>query len=179
MPRMARPHCDTYSIPREHLDLWEWLSALTINTQLPKVLTAWDQDLPLIRRAAEQPPRRRGPGRPRRAEERAREVALAYDIDAVRPIADEQRRDKRGLLHDYDGGRLGVPGRVHVITHMLDTYGSRTIERWRDDGRRSWADLGAWPWALTPHGKLSRVWWRKPEYADALRRWATEGIWMT
>ncbi len=53
------------------------------------------------------------------------------------------------------------------------TWDSKGVRLWRDAGRVEWAAMGAWPWALTESGKLSRVWWSDPMYADALREWAT------
>ena len=59
---------------------------------------------------------------------------------------------------------------------MLDYLGSqtatkKTIDRWRNDGRAFLAQLGAWPWALTPDGRLGRAWWRDQRFSEELTAW--------
>lgn len=58
-----------------------------------------------------------------------------------------------------------------VLLHGLGHLDVKSI-CWRDDGRRAWAEWGAWPCALVREGKLPRSWWKRPEYAEALSDWA-------
>lgn len=57
----------------------------------------------------------------------------------------------------------------------------KTLDRWRNYGRRGWSQLGEWPWAASPQGdgqllgpKGDHRWWRHPVYAEALKRWALD-----
>jgi hypothetical protein len=59
---------------------------------------------------------------------------------------------------------------------MLDYLGPntgtmKTLDRWRNDGRAFLAQLGGWPWALVPAGRLGRVWWRDQCFSKALDEW--------
>ena len=37
---------------------------------------------------------------------------------------------------------------AEVVSHQSDRNRSRTVDRYRADGRPLWAALGAWPWAV-------------------------------
>lgn len=171
---------DTYSLPAPGEALWLWLqSVIAARPECPAVHTDWiELRLPQIRAAAdgERPARR--PGRPRRDPIKARDVALAWDIEGFRSRADGPPMpwSVGGDVIGVDA-TLGVPAMARAVAFELDSWDSRTVRRWRDDGRQSWASLGAWPWALSTDGKLSRVWWKRPEYAKAIAGWTKGAIW--
>ncbi len=116
-----------------------------------------------LRRSQQQP----GAGRPRRNIYIAAEIAYMADIEQ-RPLQDQ--REQAFGQHDYLGDHLAL----EPISAKLDTWRSRTVRRWRGDGRTTLAALGAWPWAATPDrsGRLAREWWRDTRYEEALTAWA-------
>jgi len=143
--------------------------------------------------AGYKPPERASPGRPRRNAYLAAEVAVMRDVQG-RPLRDTTLpplldRHDRPVHVDKDGnpekrpvfgvwpylGSRGQHGELldlEQITHTRDSLRSRGVTRWRDDGRKVMAALGAWPWAVPGgEGKLSRNWWREPRYATALAAW--------
>jgi len=98
----------------------------------------------------------------------AAEVAYMIDVEA-RPL----RTDEFGLGSlDYLGTK--VPGGIAALTvnRALGTERAKTVLRWRDDGRRALAALGAWPWTEVPNGRLPRSWRRDPRFVQALRVWS-------
>lgn len=48
---------------------------------------------------------------------------------------------------------------------------SRSADRYIGPGRKTLAELGAWPWCLAEDGKLERRWWTIERYAEALLVW--------
>jgi len=116
-----------------------------------------------LRRSQPQP----GAGRPRRNIYIAAEIAYMADIEQ-RPLQDQ--REHAFGQHDYLGDHLAL----EPVSHERDSERSRTVRRWRNDGRAALAALGAWPWAVTPDGsgRLARTWWRDERYEKALTAWA-------
>jgi hypothetical protein len=49
--------------------------------------------------------------------------------------------------------------------------GSRSARRYAEQGRRALSKIGAWPWCLTPDGRLPERWYRDSSYAYVLARW--------
>jgi hypothetical protein len=169
---------DTFSFPKASDDpedrLWKWLVALQQSHAERRVVpTPYDLLLPQVRGEdldliPVEPP---GPGRLRRDPHKAAEVALAWDIEGFRPRPDADMAS--GPLTATSDRSLLVQTSLRFVHRGPLGWDSRTIRRWRDDGRRVWAAWGAWPWALNrPDGKLGRVWWREERYRTALRDWA-------
>lgn len=52
-----------------------------------------------------------------------------------------------------------------------DDERSRGARRYVSDGRRTLAEVGAWPWALDDAGRLERRWWNRERYCEALFVW--------
>jgi hypothetical protein len=55
-----------------------------------------------------------------------------------------------------------------------NTRGSRTAERYVTEGRRLFATLGAWPWAVAEPDRLPKQWWTLPAFKDSLCTWHRE-----
>jgi len=161
-------------VPEPGEALWDWLIACVAeHPRAPTVPSYWtEQNLPRLRPAAAQavtgPARRLG--RPPRDPGDARDIALAWDIEGFRPSPDRSWHDQLRNRHRAVGGIRGEHA-VTFVTHP-DKCDDRTERHWRDAGRRSWAALGAWPWALIDNGKLTKTWWKRPAYPDGLRYWA-------
>jgi len=106
----------------------------------------------------------------------ALELVVILDIEQ-RPIlpdgeVEPGRSSGAGYIVDHGlccGRRRGRPSDWHLGADRDDT-----VERWRRAGRLAAAQLGAWPWATSPHGngRLAHRWWRNPAYPAALERWA-------
>ena len=160
------------SLPARLEDMWQWLKDFVLrqDPSLPAVDSPYPPlAMPQVRHALEQPAKPRGPGRPPRDPETAIDIAITWDLDGERPTPELKWTGRAvGAVSD-----TGLLRRVQLTFHTHpDGWDSRTLRRWRDDGRRAWSESGAWPWALTPNGKLPRNWWRRPEYAKALHDWA-------
>lgn len=136
----------------------------------PKLLDGAEPSPITTSRGAGRHRSRRRLGRPPRDPGDARDNALAWDIEGFRPSPDRSWDDQLRNRHGAVGGIRGEHA-LTFVTHP-DKYDDRTGRYWRDAGRRSWAALGAWPWALTDNGKLTKTWWKRPAYPDALRYWA-------
>jgi hypothetical protein len=54
--------------------------------------------------------------------------------------------------------------------------GSRAARYWIAQGRERLAAIGAWPWCLSPAGRLPADWYREPRFAVALGAWHRESF---
>jgi hypothetical protein len=138
-----------------------------------------DQSFRLLH--ADGTPQRSRRGRPDRLAPDLLSVAaqVAHQLDVQGDPADEV------LLHlsralAYHAGR-GSRGASPVDPALRDDHSSirtpyarsKTLQRWRDDGRVVLAGIGAWPWAAASTGRdLAKHWWRRPRYTEPLQSWA-------
>ncbi|MGI8730827.1 MAG: hypothetical protein ACR2LK_12710 [Solirubrobacteraceae bacterium] len=87
---------------------------------------------------------------------------------------------EQALFHDIWGEKIHkVAGRIEAATADGWHGGrerSRTAERWISDGRAILSKLGAWPWCLSPAGRLPADWWREPRFAEELATWHRESF---
>ena len=115
----------------------------------------------------------------RDARERLKRYGCPTCGKGLRPVLREPSGRTVAMLVCALGHQHPEPGAVGPFS-MLDYLGPntatmKTIDRWRNDGRAFLAQLGAWPWALTPDGRLSRVWWRDQRFSRALGEWCEGG----
>ena len=94
-----------------------------------------------------------------------REGLPAWSIEAAR---DHDLRGKsyieiaKGL--EYDDWQFAHPER------------SRATEQRVSSGRQLLHDLGAWPWAVSPKGRLPARWWEEERFTRALAFWARDAL---
>jgi hypothetical protein len=70
--------------------------------------------------------------------------------------------------------------RLDAARHVAPEYTAeqlysrkRMADHWLRTGRLALHQLGGWPWALAPEGRLGRAWWNNERYWRALDEWAT------
>jgi hypothetical protein len=123
-----------------------------------------------------EPPKSRGRGQPRRNRYVAAEFAYMLDLERRPPMVRElyapERRVRRAFTAraQLETALEAMDRTPRVAVSADEGLRSRTLTRWRDDGRRVLHDLGAWPWALETDGRLDRTWWRDPRYLAELQR---------
>lgn len=74
---------------------------------------------------------------------------------------------------DINGASEGEVAQRLELTEGVDRQpeASRSARRYVSNGRRSLADIGAWPWCLAPNGRPVRNWWTQEHYLGPLARW--------
>jgi hypothetical protein len=108
------------------------------------------------------------PGQPKRNIFMAGEVAYMADIE-LRP-----RILQASGAEGFDILSYTAP---HLLLRPTDddlAGPQRTLQRWVADGRKTLHDIGAWPWALVPEGRLPEEWWREQLFQDALDQWSND-----
>ena len=159
--------------PSDEFQRWLWLLT-PVGAPVIEVLESPTHAPPhpgcvprLARHDAEMPPGiPRLPGRQAPQEGRPRwevESAFRYDIQGWTQV---QIADSL----DFRDHHLKVKGAT--VTQPKDDR-SRSARRYVEAGRRTLAELGAWPWCLTREGALRRntTWWTTEHYLIPLAVW--------
>ena len=117
-------------------------------------------------------------GRPRTNLYVAAELAYMADIEQ-RASFTSPPEDERWQSEPTDRAFSALTQRGYLDPQSMLTwdesqraYKAQKLKRTRSQGRRVLAELGAWPWAVAPDGRLPRDWRDDERYVAALAAWA-------